>query len=95
MKTKYFMWTNRVISLFFLDREEDLFIKAYQTHDINKLCDAAVLELDEDGLHPKSRWSHVRCEIDLIAQCERMDHDDKYFALTDKELKQTGKDNEQ
>lgn len=92
MKTDYFVWTNRVIYLFFLKCEEKEFIEAYmnyfETRDITKLCSAACLEQDKNKLFEKSRWHHVKDEHDLKAQCKRMKSDDKYIALSKAEIEQ-------
>ena len=91
MKTPYFVWTNRVITLFFLNNEKEEFINAFmdfnETGDIANLCDAACLEIS-DKSKPKSRWPQVKDEHDLIAQCQRMKSDDKYLALTKEELEE-------
>ena len=88
-KPDYFIWTNRVITLFFLNNEKQEFINAFmdyqETDDISNLCDAACLSLC-DKSEPKSRWSHVSDEYDLKAQCQRMKSRDKYMSHTKEEL---------
>ena len=89
MKTDYFIWTNRVVELFFLNNEKEEFINSFmdyqETGDMKHLCDAACLSIGSKS-ESKSRWPHVKDEYDLIAQCQRMNSEDKYMSHTKEEI---------
>ena len=88
-KTKdgYFEYSNRTVTLFFLESEEDKFLAAFRSGSIVNLCNVACLELNKYGVFEKSRWHHVHCEFALRAQCKRMGFgDDVYMSLSKAEI---------